>query len=175
MSVTAAAVGAEILIPILKRAGAPILKKLIERRIGGKGAEIANTAIDVIADKLGVAPTPQRIAEEHAADPERVEAVIADIESESPETWLAYLDLLSTDAKSDDAWQRRWRPATALLFAAACTALMLTVCWAILAQIPIDESQMPLIGMVGTVIVPWAGVVGWYVKTRSDEKIARAA
>ncbi|MCI5075637.1 3TM-type holin [Oricola sp.] len=174
MSAIAAAAGAEILIPILTKAGAPILKGIIRRRIGGKGAEIAAEAIDAVAGRLGTEPTPDAIVEAHKADAQHVETIVRETEADFGEQWLAYLGVLETDARSEDRLQRLWRPLLAYGFGLAAIMMLATVCIVILRQIPLNAELAPLLAIVVPIFTYWAGIVGYYVRQRTNEKIAGA-
>lgn len=110
-----------ILAPILIQAGAPILKRLLEKEVGGTAGQVGSVVVDTIATKLGVPPTPEAIAEAHKADPARVEEVVRDLEV-SPD-WLPYLAqatagrdaLLQREDQRESFFAWGWRPAMSWL------------------------------------------------------------
>lgn len=90
--------------------GAPIVKKLVEERLGGAGGRIAGKVIDEIAAKAGVEPR-----ELPDADPEILREAIVETEAQMPELidlWSKGLDgqfaLLQADTK-EGFWQSFWR------------------------------------------------------------------
>lgn len=118
MSVIAAAIS--ILGPILIKAGAPLLKRVLEKEVGGFAGEAGSIVVDSIAERLGVPATPEAIAAEHATAPDVVEAAIRDIET--GRDWVQYLQLATAgrdrmiareDAKS--FFHSGWRPAMSWL------------------------------------------------------------
>lgn len=90
---------------------APVIKKILEDKIGGVGGELAGKVIDVIAEKAGVpvdkldeAPNlPEAIA---AAEPEAVEILAQHVESQRlmNENLKAELD------QGGPIWTWAWRP-----------------------------------------------------------------
>ena len=166
-----------ILLPILAEIGAPILKGLITKRFGKTAGDVADTVVGSIADKLGVEPTPEAIADKYATDPEAVSEAALAVETE----WAKvardamalhgqYLEGIQADTLAGGI-NSFWRPVNGILYALGSFSVLLTVCIAILNRIPLDESLMPVIALVGAVIGPWAGVVGYYVGQRTKEKI----
>ena len=115
---TAAAVTA--LGKILLKAGAPMLKRILEKEVGGTASEAGSVVIDAIGAALGVAPTPDAIVAKHEAEPVVVESVIHDVEVSRD--WTTYL-LLATAGRDrlierEDTkgfFHNGWRPAMSWL------------------------------------------------------------
>lgn len=109
-----------ILVPILVKAGAPILKQLIEKHLGGAAGNVGNVIVDTIAGQLGVEPTPGAIASAHGKDPAAVEAAIRQVELS--QDWLPYLmqategrDALLAREDAKGFFHNGWRPAMSWL------------------------------------------------------------
>jgi len=166
-----------ILAPILAEIGAPLLKGMVERRFGQTAGDVTNAVVETIAGKLGVDATPEAISEKYTSDPEATRAAVLDTEKEWAEVARGAMELHGQYLSGIDADAAKggmnalWRPVNGLLFAVGLFAVLLTACFAILARIPIDASQLPLVTLVGTVVGPWAGVIGYYVGQRTKEKI----
>lgn len=105
---------AGILIEAAGRVGAPIVKGMLEKYVGGKAGEIGGEIIDVIAGKAGVPPAdlPSLPADElgaavQAAEPVAAELVLAEVEQqrEANRLMLAEMD------KEGGTWTWAWRPA----------------------------------------------------------------
>lgn len=102
-----------ILIGAAAKAGAPIVKGILEKQLGGTAGEIGGTVIDAIAEKAGVAP------EKIPSLPEsQIEAAVLAVEQQSPELILAHveaqkeanrLQLAEMSKESSFGWM--WRPA----------------------------------------------------------------
>lgn len=105
---------ASILIEAATRVGAPIVKQLLEKHLGGAAGEIGGMVIDTIAGKAGVPPDdlPSVPAKE-------LEAAVAATETETPQlvaTWVeqqreANRLMLAEMDKSESWWTWAWRPA----------------------------------------------------------------
>ena len=77
---------ASILIEAATKVGAPIVKQLLEKHLGGTAGEIGGMIIDAIAGKAGVAPDD--LPSVPAKD---LEAAVAAAEAETPQlvaTWV---------------------------------------------------------------------------------------
>lgn len=112
-----------ILAPILTEIGVPILKRvLLDRLPSGVGKDIASETIDVIADKIGVSPTPEAIKSAYETDPAGVGDALRQLEIEHADKWLTYLtdegarraELLAREDK-EGFFYRGWRPALSWL------------------------------------------------------------
>lgn len=110
---------AGILVGVAAKVGAPIVKGLLERHIGGAGAEIGGTIIDAIAGKVGVP------ADELGTVPQtELERAVAEVERETPELIAAYTEqqrqahaLMLAEMDKGPAWAWAWRPAWMWLLA----------------------------------------------------------
>lgn len=101
-----------ILIGVAAKVGAPIVKGLLEKHLGGAAGEIGGAVIDAIAGKAGVAP-------EALPDlsPPKLEAAVKEVEAESPELILAWNEqqrqthaLLMKEMDTGPFWSWAWRP-----------------------------------------------------------------
>jgi len=102
-----------ILIGAAAKVGAPIVKGILEKQLGGTAGEIGGTVIDAIAAQAGVTP------EEIASLPEpQIEAAVAAVEERTPELILAQVEaqkeanrlmLAEMDKEGWFGWM--WRPA----------------------------------------------------------------
>lgn len=105
---------ASILIEAATRVGAPIVKQLLEKHLGGAAGEIGGMVIDAIASKAGV--PPDDLPSVPAKD---LEAAVAATETETPQlvaTWVeqqreANRLMLAEMDKSESWWTWAWRPA----------------------------------------------------------------
>lgn len=102
-----------ILIRAAAKAGAPIVKSILERELGGTAGEIGGTVIDAIAAQAGV--TPDKI---HTLPEPQVEAAVLAVEQQSPELILAHVEAqreanrLQLAEMSKEGWFGwMWRPA----------------------------------------------------------------
>lgn len=110
---------APILIGVAAKIGAPIVKGLLEKFVGGTGAEIGGVVIDAIADEAGVKPD-----ELPSAPTETLEAAISAVEARAPEIILAQVEqqraaneLQLAEMKKEGTWTWAWRPAWMWLLA----------------------------------------------------------
>lgn len=99
-----------ILIAAATRIGAPLVKSILEKKIGGKAGEIGGAVIDAIAGKAGVAP-------EDLPDlaPKKLDEAVAATEAEAPEMialWAQGVEgqFALLQAEQKEAWyQSAWR------------------------------------------------------------------
>lgn len=104
---------ASILIGVAAKVGAPIVKGLLEKHLGGTAGQVGGAVIDAIADRAGV--TVDEL--EHLPEPE-LEAAVAAVEEDSPELIAALLEsqrqaneLMLAEMQKDSAFGWMWRPA----------------------------------------------------------------
>jgi hypothetical protein len=103
------------LIALASQVGAPILRRILERKIGTKGAKLTSEILGEIGERLGVRPLD--VEDLALSDPERVSAVLPEIETLAAERMAIYASeveyqLEALKAEQDDpAWMRAWRPA----------------------------------------------------------------
>lgn len=163
------------LVDIALKSGAPLLAQIL-RGFGPIGS-LAGGVIDAVAGQLGTDPTPEAIEKAHRAEPERVETVIrqvdtdyAEIARSVAETTQSWHRVLEGDRQADSWMTRNWRPLTAILFGPAALAIVMTACAAVLWRIAPDPSLSPLFALAGTTVSTWAGFCGWYAHKRTLEK-----
>lgn len=103
------AIGA-ILIAVAEKVAAPVVKSILQGKIGRAGDGLVDVIVDKVAGKLGV--EPDAIADE---SPEKLEEVVREIETEAPELlamWQAGLEgqfaLLQAEQK-EGFWPSAWR------------------------------------------------------------------
>lgn len=109
------------LAPILIKAGAPLLKRVLDEEVGGTAGKVGSIVVDTIGTALGVPPTVEAIVEAHEKDPAAVEATIRDVEASRD--WIAYIAssmaardrLLEREDKRETFFAWGWRPAMSWL------------------------------------------------------------
>lgn len=104
---------ATILLSAATKVGAPIVKGILEKHVGGTAGELGGVVIDAIAAKAGV-PVEQLEAEQADA----IEAAVAAVEAESPEIIAAWTEsqreanrLMLAEMGKESAFGWMWRPA----------------------------------------------------------------
>jgi hypothetical protein len=102
------------LIAIAAEVGAPIVKKILERKIGGQNAELAGSVVDAIARQAGVAP--DQLDQYAASNPDVVREAVRSVEEMSPELVSLYAEglkgqfaLLAAE-QTEPLFMRAWRP-----------------------------------------------------------------
>ncbi len=101
---------AAIILGAAAKVGAPIIKSIFEKHVGGVAGTLAGTVIDVIAEKAGVAPD-----ELPTIPAGKIEAAVAEAEAEAPETialWsqgLAGQFALLQAEQAEGFWPSAWR------------------------------------------------------------------
>lgn len=165
---------------ILVAAGAPLLKEIIQSKVGGVGGQLAGSVIDSLAERLGTAATPEAVGEAIQKDPVAPEIVrqveaevrqdLARIAEADRDIMLSYHRVLESDQKSEGWIQARWRGIFALVFTACFAGIVITICRAIWV------SQLTGIEAVGglliTLVLSGCAVLGVQVYQRSEEKKA---
>ncbi|KQV31203.1 hypothetical protein ASE23_06830 [Rhizobium sp. Root73] len=112
-----------ILIDVAAKVGAPLVKRILQEKVGGVAGDLGGTVIDAIATRAGVPP------EELPSLPApRIEAAVAAVEAETPELVLAYNDrqrmaneLMLAEMNKETGFGWLWRPAGMWLML-ACVA-----------------------------------------------------
>lgn len=101
---------AAILATVAEKVAAPILKNILQKKIGGAGDGLVDLAVDKVAEKLGVPP-----ADIPAQKPEAIERAVIAAEAETPEMialWSQGLEgqfaLLQAENR-EGFWQAAWR------------------------------------------------------------------
>lgn len=102
------------LIAIAAEVGAPIVKKILEKKLGSADADLAGNVIDAIARQAGVSVTD--LEGYASAHPDVVGEAVKAVEEMSPELIGLYsqglkgqFELLQAE-QSDPEWMRAWRP-----------------------------------------------------------------
>lgn len=102
-----------ILITVAAKVGAPFVRSLLEKHLGGAAGDLAGTVIDAIAQKAGVP------VEDLPGLPEQqLETAVAAVEGETPELVAQYVESqrlatqlqLAEMDKGEATWTWAWRP-----------------------------------------------------------------
>lgn len=117
-----------ILIEVAAKVGAPLVKKILQDKVGGVAGELGGTVIDAIATKAGVPPE-----ELQDLPGPKLEEAVAAVEAETPELVIAYnqrqqmaLDLQLAEMNKETGFGWLWRPAGMWLML-ACIAWYVAV------------------------------------------------
>ena len=103
------------LISIIAQFGGPILRRVVDGKLGPRGAEVFDFVLGRVAERAEIDPGQvERMARE---DPAVIERAVADVaETAGPELIELYaremearMDLLSAE-EAGPAWMRAWRP-----------------------------------------------------------------
>ncbi|WP_054310013.1 3TM-type holin [Mesorhizobium sp. 1M-11] len=164
------------LIDAAAKAGAPLVKDLLEKYLGGTAADIGGAIIDVVAQKAGVEPA----ALPNVPADELQEAVLA-AEAETPELLIQWntqqrqaIDLMKAEMdKGGPAWTWAWRPAGMWIFIGlfAWYVAGLPVVNLILGLAGAGE-RLGLIVDVGTLTTMFMFFSGFYMGGHMAESIA---
>ncbi len=108
-----------ILIGAATKVGAPIVKGLLQKYVGGTAGDIGGMVIDTIADRVGVAPDALP-----GQDPAVIEAAVRDVEAVAPELIAQWnvqqqqaIELMRAEMDKGEAWWTwAWRPAGMWIF-----------------------------------------------------------
>lgn len=171
----------EILGPLAISAGANVVAQVL-RTTGGKPGAIAADVIDAVSKKTGIPATPESLGREAVDNPGRLEEALRDVQRENAERLAAILaaevemakfrtEIVKGEQASSSLMQRIWRPLNGVLFGLCCSAVVLTVCIVLLRSTPVRADVSPLLALIVPVITGWAGIVGFYAKLRTDEKV----
>jgi len=102
-----------ILIAAAAKVGAPIVKGILEKHLGGTAGEIGGTVIDAIAAQAGVTPDDIQNLPPHV-----VEEAVAAVEQRTPELILAQVEqqkeanrLMLAEMNKEGWFGWMWRPA----------------------------------------------------------------
>lgn len=100
-----------ILAAAAAKVGAPVIKSILSKHVGGLPGTLAGTVIDHIAERVGV--EPEKLPD---ADPKELENAVRDVEVATPELIALYqrgiegqFALLQADAQSESIWASAWR------------------------------------------------------------------
>lgn len=138
------------LVGVLLTAGAPILARLVEDRVGGLVGKAGGRVIEALASGLGVEPLEDVIAHRADLDPHEFELVAQSVQEEHKPEWLAYLTLATAERNEmlerEDARESwfswAWRPALS---------------WLLMLLIVNEAMTMPVLRALGSNIE----MVGW--------------
>ena len=108
------AILASILIDVAAKVGAPIVKSLLEKHVGGPIGDIGGMVIDAIAGRAGVPPDDLR-----SVPTKDLEAAVAATEADAPQLVAAWVGqqreanrlMLAEMSKGRPWWTWGWRPA----------------------------------------------------------------
>lgn len=145
-----------ILISVAAKVGAPLVKSILEKKIGGKTGELAADVIDKVAESLDVEPAA--IPDLAASHPEHVEDAVKTVEADAPEMielWTRGLDgqfaLLQAEIR-EGPWQSGWRWGW-MYFLGLLWAYALVLQPLIRLRVPIDPID------IGTLLT----LTGWFL------------
>jgi|GEM_PF-864145 len=152
------AVLSSILIEVAAKVGAPIVKGILEKHVGGKAGEVGGAVIDAIAEKAGV--TPEDLQDPFKVPAKELEKAVAEVETQAPEIVRAYtasqremnrLQLAEMSKDSNFGWM--WRPAGMWL-------MLVCVAWYVMI-VPLLNALLAAIGAHTTIslIVDFASFV----------------
>lgn len=165
----------------LLQAGAPVLKSVVQKSIGGVGGMLAGAAIDALAEALRTDPTPEAIAAQIEADPVGSAPVVREVEKQftdelariaeaNRDVMVGYQQVLLADAKAEGWLAQRWRPIFALAFTGCFVLIAVTVCRGIwIGQLQGVEA---VTGLLITMLAAGCAVLGVQIWQRSEEKKA---
>lgn len=107
------AIVAGILVEIAAKVGAPIVKSILQKHVGGTAGELGGVVIDAIAERAGVPP-----ADLPTVPPGELEAAVRQVEEQSPELVTAWTEsqreanrLMLAEMQKETAFGWLWRPA----------------------------------------------------------------
>ena len=164
----------------LLKAGAPMLKSLIENAVGGVGGKIAGGIVDALAQELGTPAEPDAIADAIERDPSGTAPIVQSIEAQAVKTLdigtadlSGYLAMLREDQNSEGLLTRIWRPLFAVSYTVLFAMQIVTFLWLLWtdrldAIIKVEEVTTYLTFMN----VAALGVLGIQIWKRTEEKKA---
>lgn len=165
----------------LLQAGAPVLKSVVEKSIGGIGGKLAGAAIDALAEALHTDPTPEAVTRAIEADPVAAAPAVRGVERQftdeiariaeaNRDVMVGYQQVLLADAKTEGWLAQRWRPIFALAFTFCFVLIAITVCRGIwIGQLQGVEA---VTGLLITMLAAGCAVLGVQIWQRSEEKKA---
>lgn len=158
------------MLPILASLGLPLLTKAVGAALGQVDHPAAKAAAGALAE-VGRALDGNAIPPEQLAEAHRHLEQMAELESAEAQAALAQINQsLRTEAVSEDAYVRRWRPTFGYAVAATWTSTMTAISWAIIAE-PVQAPAI-IAALVNTSPI-WGialGVLGVAVVKRSQDK-----
>lgn len=103
-----------VFVTMATQVGLPMVKAILERRLGPANGRLASDVLEAVAARAGV--TPDKLEDVATATPGVVLDAMREVERMTPEMLAAYdadlrLSLATIEAeKGDPAWARAWRP-----------------------------------------------------------------
>lgn len=165
----------------LLQAGAPVLKSVVQKSIGGVGGLLAGAAIDALAEALRTDPTPEAVAQAIERDPVGAAPVVREVEQRftdemariaeaNRDVMVGYQQVLLADARTESWLAQRWRPIFAIAFTFCFVLIAVTVCRGIwIGQLQGVEA---VTGLLITMLAAGCAVLGVQIWQRSEEKKA---
>lgn len=141
-----------VILGMAAKVGAPIVKSIIEKKIGGTAGDLAGAVVDAVAQKVGV-PAEQLAT----ASVSKVEAAVKEVEAEAPEmiaVWeqgLAGQFALLQAELAEGFWQSAWRWGWMYLLAFFWTCAFLLFPVAKALGFAIDAIELPAL----TTLTSW--------------------
>lgn len=93
------------------KVGAPVIKSILSKHVGGLPGTLAGTVIDHVADRIGI--DPEKLPE---ADTRELENAVRDVEAATPELIALYqrgiegqFALLQAETDKETLWASAWR------------------------------------------------------------------
>lgn len=137
---------ASIVLASAAKVGAPIVKAILEKHVGGLPGTLAGTVVDHVAERIGV--QPEELPDQ---DPKLIENAVRDVEAAGPEVIALYeaglkgqFELLQAELQ-EGFWQSAWRWGWMYLLAFlwVCAFLLFPVLKAFgIALDPIDSATL---------------------------------
>lgn len=169
----------------LIRAGAPVLKSVVEQQVGGIGGKLAGAAIDTLADALGTEANGEAIAHKIDQDPGAAEIVqrleqqfvqdLARVAEANKDVMVSYHQILTLDAQQEGILSKIWRPLFAIVFTLCYGMVIITMCWLMWTrQLGTLTQLAEVAGFLTFAFLAGCAVLGVQVYQRSEEKKAGA-
>lgn len=139
---------AAIILSAAARVGAPLLKDLLQKNVGGAAGEIGGAVIDAVARRAGV---PVDALPDAA--PEVIEAAVTQVEADLPQILMQQLEmqresnrLMLAEMQKDTGFGWLWRPAGMWL-------MLVGVAWYVIFA-PLLNTLLAALGSVVTIPAP---------------------
>lgn len=164
----------------LLKAGAPMLKNLIENAVGGVGGKIAGGIVDTLAQELGTTSDPDAIADKIERDPAGTAPVVQSIESQVIKSFdigtgdlSNYVAMLRDDQKADGLLTRIWRPLFAVSYTVLFAMQIVTFLWLLWTdRLDAIVKLQDITTYLTFMNVAALGVLGIQIWKRTEEKKA---
>lgn len=136
-----------MLLEIAAKVGAPIVKGILQKHVGGTAGDLGGVVIDAIAERAGVPP-----ADLPAVPSDQLEAAVRQVEEQSPELVTAWTEsqreanrLMLAEMQKEIPFGWLWRPAGMWL-------MLLCVAWYIIAR-PLLNALLSAVGSPAEVAI----------------------